>query len=159
MERFMYEALKQAQIAMQKDEVPIGCVIVRNSDNKIIAKAYNKRHKKGIATAHAEILAINKACKKVKDWRLTDCTLYVTTEPCPMCAGAILNARIEKVVYGTTDAKSGFLGGCYDVSDKNILNHNIIVESGVLEKECKQILQSFFENKRKQSKAKKISEP
>ncbi|MBQ8749546.1 MAG: tRNA adenosine(34) deaminase TadA [Clostridia bacterium] len=153
MERFMFEALKQAEIAKRKDEVPIGCVIVRNSDNRIIAKAYNKRHHKKDAIAHAEILAIKKACKVMKDWRLNDCTLYVTTEPCPMCAGAILNARIGKVVYGTSDLKSGFLGGFDDISNKNILNHNFKVVSGILEQECKEILQSFFDSKRnKQSK-------
>jgi len=144
----MLEALNQAKLALKNNEVPIGCVITRNDE--IIAKAFNKRMRKKDATNHAEILAIKKACKKVRDWRLSDCTLYVTLEPCPMCAGAILNARIPKVVFGAKDEKSGFLGGIYDISNKNILNHNIEVVGGVLERDCSQIIKEFFAKKRKQ---------
>ena len=102
MERFMLEALKQAEIAKNKDEVPVGCVIVRNTDNEIIARGYNQRISKSDATMHAEIVAIRKACKKQKDWRLDDCTIYVTLEPCPMCASAIKQARINNVFCGLT---------------------------------------------------------
>ena len=149
MERFMLEALKQAEIALKNDEVPIGCVIVRNRDGKIIAKAYNRRASKKDATMHAEIIAIRKACKVMGDWRLNDCTLYVTLEPCPMCAGAILNARIGKVVYGAVDEKSGFFGGVEDISQRNILNHSVEVVGGFMQNECSYILNKFFKSKRK----------
>lgn len=144
----MLEALKQAKKAKDNNEVPIGCVIVRNSDNKIIARAYNKRHTTKDATAHAELLAIKKACKVVGDWRLTGCTLYVTLEPCPMCAGAILNARIDKVVYGASDYKSGFFGGINDISNSGILNHNLEIVSKVCEDKCEKLLQDFFRERR-----------
>lgn len=149
MERFMLEALKQAEIAKSKDEVPIGCVIVRNTNNEIIARGYNQRISKSDATMHAEIVAIRKACKKQKDWRLDDCTIYVTLEPCPMCAGAILNARLKKVVYGAKDEKSGFFGGFMNIGSNGILNHNIEIVSGVMENECKSIINDFFLKKRR----------
>jgi len=142
----MFEALKEAQKAKKKGEVPIGCVIVR--DNKIIARAHNRRHKLKNAVAHAEVLAIKKACKVVKDWRLQGCEMYVTLEPCPMCAGACFNARVDKVVYGATDVKGGVFGGALDLSDKNLLNHKIEVIGGVLKSECEEELKQFFKNVR-----------
>lgn len=148
MERFIIQALKEAQKAKDIDEVPIGCVIVDETTNKIIAKAHNQRIKQKDATAHAELLAIRKACKKFGDWRLENCTLYVTLEPCVMCAGAILNSRIKRVVFGAKDEKSGFLGGNYDISNKSLLNHNFEVIGGILEDQCKLILQDFFKSKR-----------
>ncbi len=142
MNKFMFEALKQANKAYKKREVPIGAIIVKN--NKIISRAYNKKEKSKIATHHAEILAINKACKKLKNWRLIDCTLYVTVEPCLMCCGAIIQSRIKKVVYGIPNKN---YGGIESVSN-SFKNTNIIVEKGIMESECLSILQKFFNEKR-----------
>jgi len=137
---FLSEAIKYAKKAGRIDEVPIGCVIVK--DNKILSKGYNKREKTKDATAHAEILAIKKACKKLKSWRLCDCTLYVTLQPCTMCFGAILNARIERVVYGAKD-----LSCAYD-TDKLNLNHK--AEFVYLENvDCAKILSDYFAKKRR----------
>ena len=148
MERFMFEALKEAQNAFDADEVPIGCVIVK--DRKIIAKAHNQKEKNKNPLKHAEIIAIEKACKKIGDWRLDDCELYVTVEPCIMCAGACLNARIKKVFFGAYDGKGGGFGGIKDINlaNENLLNHKIEVENGILEKECKELIQKFFKQKR-----------
>ena len=132
--------------AYSKGEVPVGAVIVRN--NKIIAKAYNKREKSQIATYHAEILAIQKACKKLKSWRLDDCDLYVTLEPCPMCAGAILNARIKNIYYAVTDENSGGITR-FNLMN-NTLNHTVnCVHEKSLEEENKKLIKNFFKNKRK----------
>lgn len=138
MDKFMNEALKEAYKAYKKNEVPIGAVIVKN--NKIIARAYNKKEKNKIATHHAEILAISKACKKIKNWRLIDCTLYVTVEPCLMCCGAIIQSRIKKVVYGTSNENYGAV----ELLEKN----NIEVEKNVLQNECSLVLQEFFKKRR-----------
>ena len=147
MERFMLEALKQAKKAQQNDEVPIGAVIVK--DGKIIAKAYNRRNTDKLACAHAEVLAINKACKTLGDWRLNGCSLYVTLEPCPMCAGACFNARLDEVVYGATDEKSGAFSACgLNMQQQLLLNHKLRVQSGVMQKQCKQIIEDFFKSKR-----------
>lgn len=147
--KFMKLALKEAKKAFKKNEVPIGAVIVQN--NKVIAKAYNLREKSNQAIAHAEILAIQKANKKLKSWRLDNCTLYVTIEPCPMCAGAIVQSRIKKVVYGAQDVKSGA-----HVSVMNMfelpLNHKVEVENGIMEKDCGGIISKFFKNLRKSKK-------
>jgi len=143
----MKKALGEAKKAYDIGEIPIGAVIVK--DGKIISRGYNKREKNKMATAHAEILAIEKACKKLDAWRLEDCTLYVTLEPCPMCAGAIINARIPRVVFGASDTKSGACGGFTDLSKANILNHNFDITHGILEYECKNILDSFFKQLRK----------
>ena len=136
-EYYMRIALKEAKKALKKDEVPIGCIIVK--DNQIISKAYNKKEINQIATYHAEILAINKACKKLKTWHLEDCTLYTTVEPCLMCSGAIIQSRIKKVVYGTKNDAFGFI---------NKVDNKIEIISNVLEKECQEILSSFFKEKR-----------
>ena len=145
----MFEALKEAKKAFNENEVPVGCVIVQNG--KIIARAHNKKEKKKLATAHAEILAIEKACKKIGDWRLEDAELYVTLEPCMMCAGACFNARIKKVIFGALDEKGGGFGGVetLDLSKHNLLNHKIEVKENICECECKKLIQDFFKQKRK----------
>ena len=143
--KFMNAALKEADKAFTKDEVPIGAVIVK--DNKIIARAHNLRETKQLSTAHAEIIAIQKACKKLGRWRLEDCTLYVTLEPCPMCAGAILQSRIERVVYGAIDPKGGSIESCMQMYKTKGYNHYPTTEYLKNEK-CSQILKDFFKRKR-----------
>ena len=138
MEKYMIEALKEANKAFSINEVPIGCVIVK--DNKIISRGYNKKESTNLATSHAEIIAINKACKKLNNWRLLDCTLYVTVEPCLMCCGAIIQSRIKKVVYGTSNENYGAV----ELLEKN----NIEVEKKVLQNKCSLILQEFFKKRR-----------
>lgn len=138
-EYFMELALEQAKIAYKKREIPIGCVIVKNG--KVIAKAYNTREKSKSAIAHAEILAIDKACKKVKNWRLEDSDIFVTVEPCLMCMGAILNARIKNVYYGAKN--TSMINVDIDYS-KSILNHKVNVVAGIKEEECASLLKSFF---------------
>lgn len=145
--KFMKVALTEAKKAFKIDEVPIGAVIVLNGE--IIAKSYNKRNKLRLATAHAEVTAIEKACKKLGDWRLSDAEMYVTLEPCPMCAGAILNSRIKKVYFGAYEPKSGAALSNYKILFGNSLNHNAEVEGGVLEEECSELLKRFFTAKRK----------
>ena len=149
---FMLKALIEAKKAYLKNEVPIGAIIVK--DGKVIAKAHNKRQTKKLATAHAEILAIQKACKKIKDWRLSGCDIYVTLEPCPMCIGAIMNARMRNVIFGAyeTTSKTDLLN--LIVNDKR-LNHTLDIEGGVLENECSELLKQYFKDKRKASKYKK----
>jgi len=146
-EKFMKKALAEAEKAKAIDEVPIGAVIVQNG--KVIAKAYNKRNKGKIATHHAEILAIEKACKKIGDWRLENCEIYVTLEPCPMCAGAIANARIKKLVFGAFDTAGTNKNLLSDILQDTRLNHKVEIEGGVLEEECRNILTTFFKAKRK----------
>ncbi len=148
MDKFMGLALKQAQIAAQKDEVPVGAVIVL--DGKVIAKAHNLMEKTQLATAHAEILAINKACKKLKSWRLDGAELYVTLEPCPMCAGAIAGARIKKVYFGAYEPKSGSAVSKHDILQNSGLNHTVEFQGGVEETVCSNILKEYFKNKRLQ---------
>lgn len=138
-EAFMELALEQAKIAYKKREIPIGCVIVKNG--KVIAKAYNTREKSKSAIAHAEILAIKKACRKLKNWRLEDTDIFVTVEPCLMCMGAILNARIKNVYYGTKNTSMSNVKIDYS---KSILNHRLNVIAGVKEMECASLLKSFF---------------
>lgn len=140
-------AIVQAKIAEQKDEVPIGAVIVRNG--KVIAKTFNLMEKKQSATAHAEILAIQKACKKIKSWRLLDCEMYVTVEPCAMCAGAIANARIKKVYFGAYETKSGCAESKYPILADNGLNHSVEYVGGVMEKQCAELLKNYFKEKRR----------
>ncbi|MGN0150162.1 MAG: tRNA adenosine(34) deaminase TadA [Clostridia bacterium] len=151
-ERFMREAIKQAKKAADIGETPIGAVIVH--DGKIIARGYNKRETKKNALLHAEIIAIDKACKKLGGWRLPDCEIYVTLEPCPMCAGAIVNARIDKLYFGAYDYKSGCAGSKINLFEKGLFNYDVIVRGGVLEDECSAILTSFFRELRKKKKGK-----
>ena len=142
---YMSEALKEAALAAEHGDVPVGAVVV--CDGKIIAKAHNEREKNGMATAHAELLAIEEACRVKGSWRLSDCTLYVTLEPCPMCAGAIVNSRLGKVVFGAKDARAGALGSLIDLKNYP-LNHKPQCLSGVMERECADILRIFFAKKR-----------
>lgn len=153
-ERYMRQAIKQAMKAQEKDEVPIGCVIVK--DDKIIARGYNLRQSKQQAHAHAEMIAIQKACKKLKSWRLEDCELYVTLEPCPMCAGAILQSRIKRVIYGAKDPKGGCIESCMRMYETKGFNHYPDVQSGILENECATLLKDFFKAKREKKKQSKI---
>ena len=145
-EKYMYEAIKLARRADKLDEVPIGCVIVYNG--KIIAKGYNRRNTDGCTLAHAEIMAIKKASKVLGDWRLEECTLYVTLEPCQMCAGAIVQARIPRVVIGTMNAKAGCAGSVLNILQMKEFNHQVEVEKGVLAEECKIMMQEFFKKLR-----------
>ena len=141
-ESFMKQAVKQAKKAYDKLETPIGCVIVH--EDKIIARGYNKRNMKKNTLAHAEILAINKASKVLGDWRLEDCTMYVTLEPCPMCAGAIVQARIPRVVIGSMNPKAGCAGSVLNLLQQDGLNHQVEVTKGVLAEECRGLMTSFF---------------
>lgn len=144
---FIKKALKEAEKAFKKDEVPVGAVIVCNG--KIISRAHNLKEQKNDPTKHAELIAISRAVKKLKRWRLDDCTLYVTLEPCVMCAGALINARINRLVYGATDPKAGAIESLYNIASDRRLNHQVRVTSGILQKECSDILKSFFKNKRR----------
>lgn len=150
-EMFMWEAIKEAQTAQSQDEVPIGCVIVK--DHKIIARAHNLREMNQKSTSHAEILAIEKANEILKSWRLENCCLYVTLEPCPMCAGAILLSRVEKVVYGAADPKGGSLESCMKMYEIAGWNHYPKVSGGILKEECAALLKDFFAKKREQKKS------
>ena len=142
---FMNEAFKQAQKALAINEVPVGCVIVL--DGKIVARGYNKREKNNLSTNHAEIITINKACKKLNSWRLEDCTLYVTLEPCVMCAGAIIQSRIKRVVYGALDYRFGAHKSITNLFDLK-LNHKVDVTGGILEEKCSKIITDFFSSLR-----------
>lgn len=143
----MNEAIAQAKISLKKKEVPIGAIVVHNG--KIIAKGHNMREKRKNALLHAEIIAINKACKKLKDWRLENCELYVTLEPCPMCAGAIANARIKKVVFAAKE-KTSCDNLCEKILTSNRLNHKCeIVQATEFEEKCSKMLTEFFKSKRK----------
>ena len=144
---FMKEALKEAKKSYLLDEVPVGAIIVK--DDKIIARGHNLREKSNDPTAHAEILAIKKACHKLKSWRLVGCKIYVTLEPCSMCAGAILWTRIQEIVFATSDLKGGALGTCFNLFDQKGLNHYPKIKAGILKEESAQILSQFFKNKRK----------
>ncbi len=146
--KFMRAALKEAGKAEAIGETPVGAVIVR--DGKIIARGYNKRETKKNALMHAEIIAIHKACKKLGGWRLPKCDIYVTLEPCPMCTGAIIQARIENVYFGAYDQKSGCLGSVCDLS--KVLPHKVEYEGGILKTECEEILKNFFKKLRKREK-------
>lgn len=149
-ESFMKQAVKQAKKAYDKLETPIGCVIVH--EDKIIARGYNKRNMKKNTLAHAEILAINKASKVLGDWRLEDCTMYVTLEPCPMCAGAIVQARIPRVVIGSMNPKAGCAGSVLNLLQQDGLNHQVEITKGVLAEECSGLMTSFFRELRKKKK-------
>ena len=145
---FMREALRFAERAFKAEEVPVGAVVVRA--DKIIARAYNQVEMLKDATAHAEMLALTQAEAAVGDWRLVDCDLYVTKEPCPMCAGAIVHTRMRRVIFGCADARAGAAGTVMNLLQNPALNHTCEITSGVLESECAQLLQTFFKTKRKQ---------
>lgn len=151
--KYMKEAIRQAQKAGIMREVPIGCVIVR--DGKIIARGYNRRTVDKNVLAHAEIAAIRKACRKVGDWRLEDCTMYVTLEPCPMCAGAIVQARIPRVVIGCMNPKAGCAGSVLNILDEPGFNHQVVTEIGLMGEECSGLLKDFFRRLREEGKRKK----
>ena len=144
---YMKQALKEAEKAYKKLEVPVGAVIVK--DGKIIARAHNQKETKTDTTKHAEILAIQKASKKLKAWRLIDCEMYVTLEPCTMCAGAIINSRIKKVYVGTMDQKTGAVGSILNLFEDYTFNHKVENEKGILKEECEEILKKFFKELRK----------
>lgn len=143
---FMRAALKEAQKAEKLDEVPVGAVIVK--DGKIIARGFNKNITASDPSAHAEMVALRRAAKKLGNYRLSGCTIYVTLEPCAMCAAALVHARIDKIVYAARDPKTGACGSIFNIARHDKLNHKIILEQGVLEKDCSQILKDFFKNKR-----------
>lgn len=140
-------AYKEAQKALLIDEVPIGCVIVKN--DKVIARGHNHRENKNDATSHAEIEAIRKANKKLNSWRLDDCDIYITLEPCIMCSGAIIQSRIKKIYYGANDYKGGALGSSINVLEATNINHHPEVISGVLKEKCSEIISNYFKTKRK----------
>jgi tRNA(adenine34) deaminase len=148
--KFMKKAILEAKKAEKAEEVPIGCVIVK--DGKVFARAYNMRQTKRLATAHAEILAIEKACKKLKDWRLDGMEMYVTLEPCAMCAGAIANSRIKKVWFGAYEKKGGGVVSKFNILSESGLNHVTQYEGGLMEDECSAIIKEFFRARRKNSK-------
>jgi tRNA(adenine34) deaminase len=149
-EKYMKMALKEAKKAADLNEVPIGCVIVR--DDKVIAKAYNKRNSDKNVLSHAELLAIKQACKKTGDWRLEDCTMYITLEPCQMCSGAMVQARLQRAVIGAMNAKAGCAGSVLNILQMQEFNHQVDVTRGVLEAECSEMLSKFFADLREQKK-------
>ncbi|PNV58956.1 tRNA-specific adenosine deaminase [Clostridium sp. chh4-2] len=149
-EKYMKEAIRQAKKAAALGEVPIGCIIVY--EEKIIARGYNRRIIDKNVLSHAEIIAIKKACKKMGDWRLEGCTMYVTMEPCPMCAGAIVQARIPSVVIGCMNPKAGCAGSVLDMLHEDGFNHQVETQTGILGEECSQMLKSFFKELRKKGR-------
>ena len=149
-EKFMRAALREAAKAAAMGETPIGCVIVK--DGKIIARGYNRRNTEGNTLAHAELAAIRKACRKTGDWRLEGCTIYVTLEPCQMCAGALVQSRIDTVVLGARNPKAGCAGSVIDLLRDPRFNHQVEVIDGVLTEECSRLLQDFFRDLREQKK-------
>lgn len=155
-EKYMKQALAQARKAEAIGDVPIGCVIVY--EDRVIARGYNRRNKEGSVLAHAELAAMRKACRHIGDWRLEGCTMYVTLEPCQMCAGAIVQARVSRVVIGSMNPKAGCAGSILNLLQMPRFNHQADVERGVLEEECSQMLSDFFKKLRKEQKAKKEQE-
>ena len=155
-EKFMKAAIREARKAYALDEVPIGCVIV--SDNKIIARGYNRRNTEGNTLAHAEISAIRKASKKLGDWRLEDCTMYVTLEPCQMCAGAIVQSRMKRVVIASMNPKAGCAGSVLNLLQMAEFNHQVEIEKGVLNEECSTMLSDFFRELRERKKSEKMQQ-
>ena len=152
-EQFMQEALKEAKKADDKLEVPVGCIIVK--EGKIIARAHNLKESKQDTTKHAEIIAIQKASKKLKSWRLIDCEMYVTLEPCSMCAGAIIQARIKKVYIGAMDEKTGACGSVLNLLKDYTFNHNVEIETKIEEEKCEKIIKNFFKKLRKNKSRRK----
>lgn len=152
-EIYMKEALKEAKKAYKKLEVPVGAVIVK--DGKIIARAHNLKETKKDTTKHAEIIAIQKASKKIESWRLIDCDMYITLEPCSMCMGAIINSRIRKIFIGTMDEKTGACGSILNLNEDYTFNHKVEIELGIMKNECEDILKRFFRDLRKIKKENK----
>ena len=150
-EEFMQEALKEARKAYKKLEIPVGAVIVKNGE--IIAKAYNIKEEKKDTTKHAEILVIQRASKKLGTWRLNECEMYVTLEPCPMCAGAIIQARLKKIYIGTMDEKTGACGSVLNLLEDYKFNHTVEVERGIMQQECESMLKEFFVQLREYKKS------
>lgn len=153
-EKYMKAALREAKKAYRLDEVPIGCVIVQN--DKIIARGYNRRNTDKNTLAHAELSAIKKASKKTGDWRLEDCTMYVTLEPCQMCAGAIVQSRLGKVVIGSMNPKAGCAGSVINLLQMKQFNHQVETVTGVLEEDCSMMLSGFFQELREKKKQAKL---
>lgn len=149
-EKFMKMALKEAEKAQSIDEVPIGCVIVRNG--KVIGKGYNMRNTDKMVLSHAELIAMKQACKKIGDWRLEDCTMYVTLEPCQMCAGAMVQARLQRAVIGSMNQKAGCAGSVLNILEMKEFNHQVDVTRGVLEEECSAMLTNFFAELREEKR-------
>ncbi len=149
-EKYMKEALKEAKKAYKKLEVPVGAIIVKNG--QIIARAHNLKEEKNDTTKHAEMIAIQKASKKINAWRLEDCEMYVTLEPCTMCAGAIINSRIKKVYIGTKDPKSGACGSILNLFEDYKFNHKVEYQTNIMQKECEKILKDFFKELRELKK-------
>lgn len=152
-DEFMELAILEARKALLLKEVPVGAVIVK--DGIVIARGHNLRETLRKATSHAEIIAIDEACTKLNGWRLFGCDMYVTLEPCPMCAGALVNARIDRIIYGATDYKRGACGSIYNIGHDERLNHRLEIVGGVMEEECLELLKNFFVEKRKDIKKKK----
>ena len=152
-EKYMKDAIRQAKKAAALGEVPIGCVIVH--DGQVIGRGYNRRNTDKSTLAHAEITAIKRASKKLGDWRLEECTMYVTLEPCPMCAGAIVQARIPEVVVGAMNPKAGCAGSIINLLQMQQLNHQVRLQTGILEEDCQKLLKDFFKELRRQQKLKK----
>lgn len=150
--QWMHEAIQQAQAAAGIAEVPIGCVIVHDPTDRIIGRGHNRREIDRDPTAHAEMIAIHQAATELGNWRLLDCTIYVTLEPCPMCAGAIVNARIPRLVYGCNDPKAGAVRTLYQICSDDRLNHQVEVTAGVLAKECAELVSQFFRAQRAMGK-------
>ena len=150
-EKYMKAALNQAKKALALNEVPIGCVIVY--EGKIIARGYNRRNTDKSTLSHAEIIAIKKAAKKLGDWRLEGCCMYVTLEPCQMCAGALVQSRIDRVVIGSMNAKAGCAGSVLNILEMKEFNHQVQVERGILDEECSELISGFFRELRKQKQA------
>lgn len=152
-DKYMKEALKEAKKAYEKEEIPVGAIIVK--DGKVIARAFNVKEQKNDTTKHAEIIAIQKASRKLNSWRLIDCEMYVTLEPCAMCAGALIQSRIKKVYIGTMDEKTGACGSVFNLLEDYEFNHKVEFETGILKEECQTILKDFFRNLRKNKVKKK----
>ena len=148
--KFMKAAIKRAKKAASVDEAPVGAVIV--CEGKIIASGYNKREIKKNALMHAEIIAIDRACKKIGVWRLSECEMYVTLEPCPMCSGAIINSRIKKLYFGAYDKKAGCCGSVINLFEAGMFNHDVEVQGGIMQEECSKILSEFFKELRVKKK-------
>lgn len=154
--RYMRLALREAKKAALINEVPVGAVIVK--DGKVIARGHNIKEKKKNSMYHAEIVALEKACKKVGDWRLNECDIFVTLEPCPMCAGALINARIGNIFFGAYDERAGCCGTLYDLPRDSRFNHRPNVEGGILEEECAEVLVEYFKQKRREIKQQKLKD-